>query len=128
MKSKSFFIYVFTLWAGIFTANAYDVEVNGIYYKISGTSASVTYKNTDYNSYSGEVVIPSSIFYNGETYPVTSIGTYAFQNCSSLSSVTIPESVTSILQQAFADCSSLTSITIPKSVTSIGQRAFDGCI
>ena len=58
---------------------------------------------------------------------VTSIGSYAFQDCSSLTGITIPESVTSIGYDAFYYCSSLTSITIPESVTSIGQEAFSGC-
>ena len=55
------------------------------------------------------------------------IGSDAFWNCSSLTSITIPNSVTSIGGYAFEDCSSLTSITIPNSVTSIGENAFNGC-
>ena len=64
------------------------------------------------------ITIPSS---------VTSIGSYAFYNCSSLTSITIPSSVTSIGSYAFYNCSSLTSITIPNSVTSIGRDAFGYC-
>ena len=58
---------------------------------------------------------------------VTSIGDYAFRDCTSLTSVTIPDSVTSIGNYAFAYCSSLTSVTIGNGVTSIGERAFYNC-
>ena len=58
---------------------------------------------------------------------VTSIGAYAFNNCWYLTNITIPNSVTSIENYAFKNCSSLTSITIPDSVTSIGELAFYDC-
>ena len=58
---------------------------------------------------------------------ITSIGGRVFENCTSLTSITIPNSVTSIGGRAFSDCTSLTSITIPDSVTRIGEFTFSGC-
>ena len=58
---------------------------------------------------------------------ITSIGESVFSNCSSLTEVIIPNSVTHIDKHAFASCTSLTSITIPNSVTNISEYAFDGC-
>ena len=111
---------------------AHDFEVDGIFYnKTSDNTVGVTFKGNSYDSYSdeyiGDVVIPSSVKYNGVTYSVTSIGSCAFYNCYRLTDVVIGNSVTSIGICAFCGCSSLTSIEIPNSVTWIGNAAFRGC-
>jgi hypothetical protein len=77
----------------------------------------------DYFGSSGAVSIPSEI----DNLSVTSIGDYAFANCTNLTSITIPNSVTSIGNYAFAGLW-LDSITIPNSVNSIGEGAFQSCI
>jgi len=105
----------------------YSVEIDGINYELNANqTAEVTHGSTLY-SYSGSIIIPSQVTYNGEPYSVTSIGVAAFSVCSSLTSITIPESVTSIGESAFRRCSGLTSINIPKGVTSIGDDAFLEC-
>ena len=81
------------------------------------------YSVTDYTGAATEVHIPA--VYKG--LPVTSIGDEAFYRCSSLTNITISDSVTSIGESAFEGCSSLTSITIPDGVTSIGDYAFYNC-
>ena len=116
-------------------AAAYDFEEGGIYYNISGLSATVTYATTDYNSYSGDVVIPETVTYDGVTYTVTAIGERAFYNCTGLTSVDIPQTIHAIgflndarfPGQSFANCISLTSIVIPDNVEILGRFSFYGC-
>ena len=93
-------------------AYSYDAYIGCIYYNFSGSVATVTYKSTSYNSYSGSVVIPASVTYNNKTYSVTSIGNNAFYNCNGLTSIIIPESVTSIGSRAFCGCDKLTFVHI----------------
>ena len=79
------------------------VEIDGIYYNLvkKMKTAEVT---SNPNKYKGEVTIPPSVTYDNVTYDVTSIGSYAFESCSGLTSITIPNSVTSIGSGAFDRC------------------------
>ena len=129
MKTKLFTL-LLAVAASVGTMFAWDyerVQIGDLYYNLDSTNQ--TAKVTDPNSgkYSGDIVIPSSVTYNSVIYSVTSIGSYAFRDCTGLTSVTIPNSVTSIGDAAFRNCSGLTSVTIPNSVTSIGGYAFQGC-
>ena len=132
MKTKLYSL-LLAIMAGSVTLYASDTQVDGIWYDFNSSTltASVTYRGSSYTSYSGEytgsIAIPSSVTYNSVTYSITSIGTAAFQDCTDLTSVTIPNSVTSIESGAFYNCSGLTSIEIPNSVISIGNHAFYGC-
>ncbi len=117
------------------TSWAYEFNfcVNGIYYfnNGDGKTVTVTFKDYNYNTYSGSVVIPSTITYKGTTYSVTCIGGGAFEDCSGLKSVTIPNSVTSIGRRAFYNCSGLTSVVFNAenctTMGSLGSYVFDGC-
>ena len=114
-------------------AFAHDIEVKNadgvtIYYEWTNNNTELAVAGApSFEDYSGHVVIPASVTYNGKEYSVTSIGDLAFYSCSGLTSVTIPASVLSIGRYAFENCSGLTAIYIPYSVTSIGNYAFDGC-
>ena len=122
MKRLLFFVCTL-LFANVLSAQFCEGD---LYYEVKGTgkvqvggccNPSATFIN-----------IPSSVTYQGTTYSVTSIGSYAFYSCNSLTSVTIGNSVTSIEEGAFWRCISLTSVTIGNSVTSIGYSAFEECI
>ena len=91
---------------------------------ISGTGAMKDYNDDDNLS---PVYMNSSVKKVVIEKGVTTIGEYAFCNCTSLTDITISDSVTSIGDDAFYNCSSLTSITIPKNVTSIGESVFENC-
>ena len=139
MVARLFFIHMknyfllLTLLCLSLSARAHDAEVDGIFYNLDvvNRTATVTFKGDSPgsydNEYSGDVVIPETVFYYGFTYSVTSVGDACFAGGSSLTSITIPNSVTSLGDKCFADCSSLTAITIGNSVTSLGSYCFYGC-
>lgn len=116
------------------TINQYVPKVyDGFEFTINGDTATIE----DYTGTDTEIVIPSTIsrredgaFIEGSEYKVTSIGTMAFYNCGSLTSVTIPDTVTIIDDLAFDSCNNLTSVTFEENsqLTKISYNAFDGCI
>lgn len=132
-KSISVLLLMAIILLESFAINAHNVKVDGVYYNYNpdGATVSVTYEGTSYNakkSYSGIVTIPSSIEVGGKTYPVTTIGKYAFYGCDEVWNVNIPNSVTWIDFCAFYGCSGLTNIILPNSVITIGEYAFCSCI
>ena len=135
MKQKLFLL-IAACMAIIPTALAYDFSYTyqgkTLFFNIlSSNTVKVTSENHDFPYYTtyptGDLVIPATVTYNDVTYNVTSIGNNAFQNCTGLTSVTIPNGVTSIGPNAFEYCTGLTSVTIPNGVTLIGAHAFECC-
>jgi hypothetical protein len=116
-------------------ANADEVKINGLWYNLNEDNYTAEVINSqDGISYSGSIVIPETVISNNKTYTVTRIGYNAFCDCTSLTSVVMPETITSIAQGGFARCSNLNSINksdgvnhLPNGITSIGWVAFEGC-
>ena len=119
-KFRKICIFVYII---IFSLYIMSVTIDDITYTYSGSTAEVQTFVPGITTAN----IPSTIFVSPDTYNVTSIGISAFQGCTTLTSVTIPNSVTSIGDSAFYLCTSLNSATIGSSVTTIGSSAFAGC-
>lgn len=93
---------------------AYDFEVDGVYYNIieDKTCVSVTYRNTNYDTYTGNVVIPQSVEYNGVSYDVTEIGDRAFYKSTTVTTISIPSSLKEIGLYAFQDANHIQKVYI----------------
>lgn len=106
----------------------YTFEVGGTsYHATTLNTASVMASNDEATFYTGDVVIPDSVTYEGMSFAVTGIESNAFDGCFELTSITIPNSVETIGEQAFQGCTGLTSVTIGSGVTAIGAKAFNYC-
>lgn len=128
MKTKLLRFCLTALMLLVTTASyAYDACIDGIYYKINGDHAEVTYKDDSYNSYSGDITIPSAVTFNGQQIKVTSIGHDAFRICNLLKSVVVPYSVTKIGISAFYKCPLLAKVVLTDNIEEIGDAAFSDC-
>ncbi|MBR1667079.1 MAG: leucine-rich repeat domain-containing protein [Bacteroidaceae bacterium] len=95
--------------------------INGIYYKFYANTKTAEVISGE-NRYAGDIRIPSSVKYNGDTYSVTSIGEAAFAYCDELTSITVSNSVISIGERAFRECGGLTSIRVESGNTVFDSR------
>ena len=101
--------------------------IDGIYYNLNSATQTAEVTSHTSRKYSGDIIIPSSVTYEGIEYSVTSIGDNAFMNCFSLTSVNLPNGVKHIGKSAFAFCLRLTSINFPDVMETIEQEAFWNC-
>ncbi|TEB07053.1 Listeria-Bacteroides repeat domain protein [Pelotomaculum schinkii] len=111
--------------AGYTDATVTQMLNGGIDFTYTVASGAATISG--YTGSGGNIVVPAAIVHNGTAYPVVSIGKDAFNNNSTITTVTLPDGLASIGSSAFRDCTGLTAVTIPNSVTSIGASAFRGC-
>lgn len=133
LNFKTLAILIVMCMAGTLGASAYDFEdyTSHLYYNIVNESeASLTFYDTNYNSYSGYVYVQDYAeagVLHPVSYPVTEIGEYAFRNCSNLTGVSIGSNVKTIGFDAFWNCTSLITLEIPDNVTTIANWAFENC-
>ena len=109
------------LWSLII--HAVTVEIDGIAYNINLKTGLTEVTSNAFHPYSGDIVIPETIVYDGIKYTVTSIGGGAFSQ-RNITSITFPNSITSIGPSAFSYCNVLDSVVIPERVTIIPDMAF----
>lgn len=128
MKKQIFLLAVILL---PMLASAYDFSYNGLRYSfVSQTEQTVEIASSNLSpgsdgpvSYSGDIVIPSTVSNGGKTYKVVGIGESAFVN-SNITSISLPNTLKYIGKEAFQTCLGLTTITIPQSVTTYGNNVF----
>ncbi len=101
----------------------YDVKIGDLYYNLypssTGNTATVTSPSSSSEKYSGDIVIPSSVTYDGTTYSVTEMENRIFVDCTGLTTVQIPGSIEIIAESAFKNCTNLISVTIGDGVKTI---------
>lgn len=115
-----------------FAARAFDFRVElptgqKLYFTIIAGTQTVKVVNPDWDSYTpptGAMELPAIVENGGTTYSVTAVDDRAFQNCTGLTAITIPEGVTRIGRLAFMGCTALESISLPTTLTVLGSYAF----
>ena len=111
----------------VFSTWAYDFIVDDIYYTVDSATAEATVvRNQRLPTYSGDVVIPETVTYEGTTYTVTAIGESAFSG-STIQSLSLPGTLKEIKNFAFYNCYGLTELIVPNSVTAIGKYVCSEC-
>lgn len=112
-------------------AFAQRVLIGNVYYNLTQAdkTAAICKQSSDSTNYAGvtSLYVPPIVIYQGTRYTVTRVDAHAFDNCASLTAITLPNSLLHIQEYAFANCTALTSITIPNGVTYIGSGAFSNC-
>lgn len=126
---KKYFFLLLLLSMISHVSSAYTFKKDKIYYTIDYKDCVyVTYENSYTTpSYSGNIIIPDEVEYGGQIYKVTKIGSYAFNNCTSVTSVKIGNNVTIIDNSAFYNCNSITDLEIGNKVEDIAAKAFYSC-
>lgn len=128
---KNILLTLIALFCAMYAQAAGKFKIGDLYYNLylssTGNTATVTSPSSSSEEYRGNIIIPDSVTYGRDVFVVDMIGSAAFDGCTKVTSVTIPNSVTEICSSAFRGCIGLTSITIPKKCSEIAESAFDSC-
>ena len=128
MKMKKLFSSLFFVLVSGYAAGQSFI-VDGIRYNpVEGMLDACEVTSPGAGVYGGDIVIPSSVSYDGREYIVSGIGGYAFANGETITSVTLPSTTGYIGRNAFSGCVALTEITLPNNVLEVGEQAFYNCI
>lgn len=103
----------------------FDFNKDSLYYAMTGNGQVALCRSED-KPYSGDIIVPDSVRFNGSTYAVTRVNDMAFFRCPDLRSVTLPGTLTAIGKSAFS-YSGLERIAVPDDVTTVGAYAFSNC-
>lgn len=124
-------LFIFVLSVLSLSIGAKGVAIDSIYYVLHANhTAMVTYsgnKSWLSSTYSGDIVIPDTVYYAGEAYRVNSTDVATFSNGRNIRSVQLPSTLDSIRQSTFAYCSKIQELTIPASVRYLGYNMVGGC-
>ncbi|OFY25324.1 MAG: hypothetical protein A2X02_09965 [Bacteroidetes bacterium GWF2_29_10] len=111
-----------------FLMSYFPFKVDGIMYNITSSVEPYTVAVVAKTPiYTGDIIIPSSVMYEGISFSVVAVGNDAFKECEYLTSVVLPNTITTIGDNAFWLCTELASVLIPNSVQYIGNSAFERC-
>lgn len=110
---------------------SFNATSNGVEYKYEVIAPLTNFVRataiTPADQLTGEVIIPSTVNYNGTNYVVSQIGKSAFEGYSGITKMTIPSTVSIIEEKAFRNCTALREINTPQPLSTIGDYAFEGC-
>ena len=132
VKLKSWLILLAML---LLSNNAYSEKylyrlINNVYYTLDSETkeAEVEWNISDSKQlYVGNITIPAEVTFQDEQYTVTAIGSYAFNDCTQLTSISLPETIKTIGTAAFQNCNGITSIQLPNNLIKIEGLAFKNC-
>lgn len=119
-------LFTFAFIASIGTMYA-STQIGDLYYELNSSDQTAVVTKMPSGKYTGAIVVPDKVVSSSVTYNVISIGESAFDYCTDMTAITMPNTLTSIGDYAFNGCSGLTAITIPSELISLGKEAFNGC-